>query len=95
MNNSERFLKAISDIIENGILSSKDAKKEILTNLKFQKENLLEKLEVVSREEFEVLKNIVQKQGKELKALKKSYTKYLHSRQMGYPSNSFQNKKLF
>ena len=38
MNNSERFLKAISDIIENGILSSKDAKKEILTNLKFQKE---------------------------------------------------------
>ena len=72
MNNSERFLKAISDIIENGILSSKDAKKEILTNLKFQKENLLEKLEVVSREEFEVLKNIVQKQGKELKALKKN-----------------------
>ena len=45
MNNSERFLKAISDIIENGILSSKDAKKEILTNLKFQKENLLEKLQ--------------------------------------------------
>ena len=72
MNNSERFLKAISGIIENGILSSKDAKKEILTNLKFQKENLLEKLEVVSREEFEVLKNIVQKQGKELKALKKN-----------------------
>ena len=66
------FLKAISDIIENGILSSKDAKKEILTNLKFQKENLLEKLEVVSREEFEVLKNIVKKQGKELKALKKN-----------------------
>ena len=44
MNNSERFLKAISDIIENGILSSKDAKKEILTNLKFRKRKLIRKI---------------------------------------------------
>jgi len=72
MNNSERFLKAISDIIENGILTSKDAKKEILTNLKFQKENLMEKLQVVSREEFEILKNIVEKQEKEIKFLKRN-----------------------
>ncbi len=71
MSNSDRILKVISDLVENGILTSKDAKKEILTNLKFQKENIMEKLQVVSREEFEVLKKIVQKQEKEIKLLKK------------------------
>ena len=71
MNNSERFLKAISDIIENGILSSKDAKKEILTNLKFQKENLLEKLEVVSREEFEVQREVLLKTRLKIEELEK------------------------
>ena len=71
MKNSDRFLKAISDFIENGILTSNDTKEEILNNLKFQKENLMEKLQVVPREEFEVLKDIVQKQEKEIQLLKK------------------------
>ena len=75
MSNSDRILKVISDLIENGILTSKDAKKEILTNLKFQKENIMEKLQVVSREEFEVLKSIVQKQEKEIRQLKKKKIK--------------------
>jgi|TARA_B110000881_G_scaffold185966_1_gene174469 BMFP domain-containing protein YqiC len=71
MNNSEKVLKLISSFVENGILTSKDAKKEILTNLKFHKENFIDKMQLVSREDFEVLKKIVLKQEKEIKKLKK------------------------
>jgi|TARA_B110000211_G_scaffold114876_1_gene133143 BMFP domain-containing protein YqiC len=71
MSNSEKLLKMLSSLVENGILTSQDVKKEILTNIKFQKDNLIEKLQVVSREEFEVLKKIVQKQEKQIEKLKR------------------------
>ena len=69
MNNSEKILKTISNLIENGILTSKDIKKEISTDLKFKKDKIISKLELVSREEFEVLKKIVQKQEAIIKKL--------------------------
>ena len=72
MNNSEKILKSLSSLIENGILNSKDIKKEITTDLKFKKDKIIGKLELVSREEFEVLKKIVQKQGALLKKLEKN-----------------------
>ena len=70
MKNSEKILKTLSNLIENGILTSKDLKKEISNDLKFKKDKILNKLELVSREEFEVLKSIVQKQDKMIKKLK-------------------------
>ena len=72
MNNSEKFLKTISTLIENGILTSNDIKKEISTDWKFKKEKILNKLDLVSREEFEVLKKIVIKQDQILKKLTKN-----------------------
>ena len=71
MKNSEKILKSISSLIENGILTSKDIKKEISTDLKFQKDKIISKLQLVSREEFEVLKKIVQKQDTIIKKLSK------------------------
>ena len=56
MNSSEKILKLMSDFIENGILTSQDAKKELYNSLKFQRDKLIEKLDVVPREEFEILK---------------------------------------
>ena len=70
MNNSEKILKTLSNLIANGILTSKDLKKEISNDLNFKKDKILNKLELVSREEFEVLKSIVQKQDKIIKKLK-------------------------
>ena len=75
MKNSEKILKSISSLIENGILTSKDIRKEISTDLKFKKDKIISKLELVSREEFEVLKKIVQKQEKIIKSLTKRKTK--------------------
>ena len=71
MNNSEKLLELISGFIKNGLLTSQDVKKEILTSLKFKKDNLVDKLQLVSREEFEILKKIVQKQDKEIKKINK------------------------
>ena len=69
MKNSEKFLKLLSSLIENGILTTKDFKDEISTDFKFQKEKIINKLELVSRGEFEVLKKIVQKQDQTIKKL--------------------------
>ena len=72
MRNSEKILKSLASLIENGILTSKDIKKEISTDWKFKKDKIINKLELVSREEFEVLKKIVQKQDAMIKKLIKN-----------------------
>ena len=72
MSNSEKILKSLSNLIENGILTSKDIQKEISTDFKFKKDKLINKLELVTREEFEVLKKIVQKQEDIIKKLIKN-----------------------
>ena len=71
MNNSEKFIKMISGFIEAGVLTSQDLKKELLTSMKFNKENLADKLDLVRRDEFIVLKKIIEKQQQEIRDLKK------------------------
>jgi len=72
MSNSEKILKTISGLIENGLLTSKDIKKEISTDFKFKKDKIINKLQLVSREEFEILKKLVQKQDQTIKKLLKN-----------------------
>jgi len=72
MNNSEKDLKLLSNFVETGILTSQDAKKELINNLKFKRDILIDKLQLVSREEFNVLKKIIEKQQKQLNLLKKN-----------------------
>ena len=72
MNNSEKILKLISNFIETGVLTSQDAKKELINNLKFKRDNLIDKLQLVSREEFNILKKIIEKQQKQIDQLKKN-----------------------
>ena len=71
MKNSEKILKSLSSLIENGILTSKDIKKEISTDLKFTRDKLINKFQLVSREEFEVLKKLVLKQELAIKKISK------------------------
>jgi len=71
MKNSEKILETLSNLIETGILTSKDIRKELSTDLKFKKDKILNKLQLVSREEFEVLKKIVEKQDVIIKELRK------------------------
>ncbi len=71
MSNSEKILKSISNLIENSLLTSKDIRKEISEDFKFKRDSLINKLDLVTRQEFEILKKIVEKQDKELKKFKK------------------------
>ncbi len=71
MKNSEKLLKVLSSFIENGILTSKDIRNEVSTDLKFTRDKLINKFKLVSREEFDILKKIVQKQDLIIKKLSK------------------------
>ena len=62
MTDKEKILKTISSLLEAGILTVNDVKKEFETNFKFKKDNILSQLNLVSREEFEVMKKLVEKQ---------------------------------
>ena len=56
-------------------MHSEDIKKEISNDLKFSRDKLIDKLQLVSREEFEVLKALVQKQDLIIKKLSKKKSK--------------------
>tara|TARA_B110000444_G_C18529144_1_gene450325 strand:+ start:45 stop:269 length:225 start_codon:yes stop_codon:yes gene_type:complete len=71
MNSSEKILKLISNFVETGILTSQDAKKELINNLKFKRDDLIDKLQLVSREEYNILKKIIDKQQKQINQLRK------------------------
>ncbi len=71
MNNSQKILKMLSGFIEAGILTTNDLRKELLIAAKFQKEELINKLDLVKRDELNVLKKIIEKQQKEINRLKK------------------------
>ena len=72
MNNSEKVLKLLSSFVETGILTSQDAKKELINSLKFKRDNLIDKLQLVSREEFNVLKKVIERQQNQINLLKKN-----------------------
>tara|TARA_B100002019_G_C21166227_1_gene545987 strand:- start:353 stop:592 length:240 start_codon:yes stop_codon:yes gene_type:complete len=71
VSDKEKILKTISGLLETGILTVNDVKKELFTNFKFKKDNIVNKLDLVSREEFEVLKKLVEKQDMKIKKLSK------------------------
>ena len=54
MNSSKKILELISSFVEKGILTTEDIRKEFFTELKFKKDNLIDKLQLVSREEFNI-----------------------------------------
>ena len=75
MSDKEKILKTLSSLLEAGILTANDVKKELITNFKFKKDNIVSKLDLVSIEEFEVLKKLVEKQDKKIKQMKKKTKK--------------------
>ena len=61
MTKYKNFISDIARLIETGLVSSKDIKKEIENIIKFRTEGMINKLNLVSREEFEVQKKLVDK----------------------------------
>ena len=70
MQKYNKLLRNITELIEKGLFTSKDLKKEVEDSLRFKIEAIANKLNLVSREEFEVQKKIIEKLEKDLIKLK-------------------------
>ena len=66
MEKYNKLLRNITELIEKGLFTSKDLKKYIENSIKFKMEIIANKLNLVSREEFEVHKKMVEKLQKDL-----------------------------
>ena len=70
MEKYNKLLRNITELIEKGLFTSKDLKKEVEDSLKLKMEIIANKLNLVSREEFEVQKKIIEKLQKNFVKLK-------------------------
>ena len=66
MEKYNKLLRNITELIEKGLFTSKDLKKEVENSLKFKMEIIANKLNLVSREEFEAQKKILEKLQKDV-----------------------------
>ena len=70
MEKYNKLLGNITELIEKGLFTSRDFKKDAEDLLKYKMEIVANKLNLVSREEFEVQKKIIEKLQKEIAKLK-------------------------
>ena len=70
MEKYNKLLSNITKLIEKGLFTTKDLKKEVEEALQFRIEIITNKLNLVSREEFEVQKKIIAKLRQDLIKLK-------------------------
>ena len=75
MEKYNKLLRNISELIEKGLSTSKGMQKEMQDLLKFKTEIMASKLNLVSREELEIQKKIVEKLQKDIIKLKAKKTK--------------------
>ena len=75
MEKYNKLLRDITELIEKGLFTSKDLKKEVENSLNLKMEIITNKLNLVSREEFEVQKKLIEKLQKDLIKLKIQKTK--------------------
>ena len=66
MEKYNKLLRNITELIEKGLFTSKDLKKYVEDSIKLKIEMVASKLNLVSREEFEVQKKMVEKLQKDL-----------------------------
>tara|TARA_B100001013_G_scaffold196112_1_gene118566 strand:+ start:207 stop:443 length:237 start_codon:yes stop_codon:yes gene_type:complete len=70
MKKYNKLFRNITELIEKGLFNSKDLKKEMEGMLKFKIETIANKLKLVSREEFEVQRKIIEKLQEDLTKVK-------------------------
>ena len=70
MEKYNKLLRNITELIEKGLFTSKDLKNEAEEALKFKIEGIASRLNLISREEFEVQKKLIEKLQKDLIKLK-------------------------
>ena len=74
MEKYNKLLSNITELVEKGLFTSKDLKKDIEETVKLKIDTIISKLNLVSREEFEVQKKLLEKMKKDLLKLKAKKT---------------------
>ena len=77
MKNSKFVLDKLTKLIEQGLVSSKDITNEITTILKSKRDEIVFKMKLTSKEEFEILNKRVENLEKKIDQLKTSKKKKL------------------
>ena len=75
MKNSKFVLDKIVKLFEQGLLSSKDLANELMTILKSKRDEIVFKMKLTSKDEFEVLSKRVENLEKKLNQSNKKKTK--------------------
>ena len=75
MKNSKFVLDKLTKLIEQGLVSSKDITNEITTILKSKRDEIVFKMKLTSKEEFEILSKRVENLEKKIDLLKTSKKK--------------------
>ena len=78
MKNSKFVINKIAKLFEQGVMSSKDLATELMTILKSKRDEIVFKMRLTSKDEFEILSKRVEnleKKFDQLKVKKKSKTK--------------------
>jgi BMFP domain-containing protein YqiC len=70
MEKYNKLLRDITELIEKGLFTSMDLKKYVEDSIKLKMEAIANKLNLVSREEFEIQKKMVEKLQKDLNKFK-------------------------
>ncbi len=70
MEKYNKLLRNITELIEKSLFTSKDVKKEVEDSIKLKLEIIANKLNLVSREEFEIQKKLIEKLKNEITKLK-------------------------
>ena len=71
MKNSKFVIDKIAKLFEQGIISSKDLTNEIITILKSKRDEIVFRMKLTSKDEFEILSKRVENLEKTLNQLKK------------------------
>jgi len=66
MEKYNKILRNITQLVEKGLFASKDIRKEVKETVKIKVEDVVNRLNLVSREEFEVQKKLISKLQKDL-----------------------------
>ncbi len=78
MKNSKFVIEKLAKLFEQGLISSKDIANEIMTILKSKRDEIVFKMKLTSKDEFEVLSKRVENLEKKIdqfKSIKKKKTK--------------------
>ena len=75
MNNSKFVLNKLAKLFEQGLLTSKDLGNELLTILKSKRDEIVFKMKLTSKDEFEVLSKRVENLEKKIDQLKSTKKK--------------------